>query len=162
MPRAIVGPGRRSKRSSSSDSIWRGANLSCCATSSMARPWASRASRRRAPTPVSSVKAAPLQRLVLGRAGKAAPQLVGVGLLRNAAAELALDAQRKPQRFRARLPELVVAGHEAPRLVHLALLVADLAQVQKRRRVVGFQAQRALEELLRLLRIIAAQGAHPG
>src|SRR5688572_24328227 len=99
MPRAIVGPGSRSKRSSSRDSS------------------------RRAPMPVRSVKAAPLQRLVLRRAGESAPQLVGVGLLRYAAAELALDAQREPQRLRARLTKLVVARNEAPRLVHLALLV---------------------------------------
>src|SRR3954464_13496247 len=116
MPRAIVGPGSRSKRSCSSDSIWRGANLSCSATSSMARPCASRACFSRAPMPVSSVKISPLQRLVLGRARKAPPQLVGEALLGDALARLALDAQAEPQRLGARLIELVVARDQPPRL----------------------------------------------
>src|SRR6185503_5424564 len=121
MPRAIVGPGSRSKRSCSSDSIWRGANLSCSATSSISRPCASRACLSWAPIPVSSVKAAPLQRLVLWRARKAPPQLVGVALLGDALTRPALDAQREPERLGARLVELVVAPDEAARLVYLAL-----------------------------------------
>src|SRR5262245_86404 len=162
MPRAMVGPGSRSKRSCSSDSIWRGANLSCSATSSMARPCASRAFLSWAPIPVSSVKIPPLQRLVLGRARIAPPQLVGEALLGDALARLALDAQREPQRLGARLVELVVARDEAARLVHLALLVADLAEVEQRRGLVGLQAQGALEILLGLLRLTGAQRAHPG
>src|SRR6185295_461817 len=162
MPRAIVGPGSRSKRSCSSDSIWRGANLSCSATSSMARPCASRACFSWAPIPVSSVKVSPLQRLVLGGPRKAPPQLVGVALLRDALARLALDAQREPQRLGARLVELVVTRDEAARLVHLALLVADLAEVEQRRGLVGLQAKRALEILLGLLRLAGAQRAHSG
>src|SRR4051812_27757376 len=162
MPRAIVGPGSRSKRSCSSDSIWRGANLSCSATSSMARPCASRACFSAAPMPVDSVKASPLQRLVLGRARKAPPQLVGVALLGGALARLALDAQREPERLGVRLVELVVARDEAARLVDLALLVADLAEVEQRRGLVGLQAQRALEILLGLLRPVGAQRAHAG
>src|SRR5919109_1349866 len=124
MPRAMVGPGSRSKRSFSIDSIWRGANLSCCATSSMASPCASRASLRRAPTPVrlasarvSSVKFASLQRLVLGRRGKAPPELVGVALLGHALARFPFDAHREPQRLGARLRQLVVARHQPARLV---------------------------------------------
>src|SRR5688572_25335714 len=99
MPRAMVGPGRRSKRSFSSDSIWREANFSCCATSSIASPRASRACLSVAPTPTSSVKVAPLQRLVLRGARVAPAQLGGVALLGDALTEAALDAQRKPQRF---------------------------------------------------------------
>src|SRR5512145_299120 len=162
MPRAIVGPGSRSKRSCSRNSIWRGANFSCSATSSMASPCSSRACLSRAPTPAASVKLSPLQRLVLGRARKAPPQLVGIALLGDALARLALDAQREPERFGARLRELVVARHEPARLVHLALLVADLAEVEERVRVVGLQAQRALEILLGVLGIAGAQRAHPG
>src|SRR5438552_5373946 len=73
MPRAIVAPGSRSKRSCSSASSWRGANFSCCATSVISSPHACRARSSSSPTPVTddSVKAAPLQRLVLGGAGKA-------------------------------------------------------------------------------------------
>src|SRR6266850_888143 len=162
MPRAIVGPGSRSKRSCSSDSIWRGANLSCSATSSMPRPCASRACFSWAPIPVSSVKVSPLQRLVLGGPRKAPPQLVGVALLGDPLARLALDAQREPERLGARLVELVVARDEAACLVHLALLVADLAEVEQRRRLVGLQAQRTLEILLGLLRLAGAQRAHAG
>src|SRR3954464_9690087 len=127
MPRAIVGPGSRSKRSCSSDSIWRGANLSFSATSSMVRACASRACLRTAPIPVSSVKASPLKRLELGGARKAPPQLVGVALLGDPLARLALDAQRKPERLGVGLVELVVARDEADRLVNPALLGADPA-----------------------------------
>src|SRR6185503_17902071 len=148
MPRAMVGPGSLSKRSCSRDSIWRGANFSCCATSSIARPCASRASRSLAPTPVrfapaavGSVKFSPLQRLVLLRAREAAPKLVRIALLGDALARAALDAQREPERLGAGLGELVVARHEPARLVELALLVADLAQVDERRTLVGLKAQ---------------------
>src|SRR5437870_10664721 len=156
MPRAIVGPGSRSKRSCSSDSIWRGANLSCCATSSMASPRDSRACLSSAPMPSSSVKAAPLQRLVLGRLREAPAQLVGVALLGHALAELPLDAQREPQRFGARRGELVVPGHELAGVVDGALAVPDLAQVEQCRGLVGIQAQRALEELLGVLDVVHA------
>src|SRR3954468_6934886 len=162
MPRAIVGPGSRSKRSCSSDSIWRGANLSCSATSSMVSACASRACLSSAPMPVSSVKASPLKRLELGRARKAPPQLVGVALLGNPLAGLPLDAQREPERLGVRLGELVVAPDEAARLVALALVVADLAEVEERRRLVGLQAQRALQVRLGFLRLAAAQRAHAG
>src|SRR5438309_2134093 len=103
MPRAIVAPGSRSKRSCSSASSWRGANFSCCATSVMSSPHASRARSSSSPTPVTadSVKASPLQRLVLGGAWEAPAQLVGVRLLGDALAELAFDAQREPQRLGA-------------------------------------------------------------
>src|ERR1044071_2264136 len=137
----MVGPGRRSKRSCSSDSIWRGANLSCSATSSMERPCPSRACFSWAPIPVSSVKVSPLQRLVLERARKAPPQLVGEALLGDALARLPLEPQREPQRLGARLVELVVLRHQAARLVHPALLVADLAEIEQRRRLVGLQTQ---------------------
>src|SRR6266566_428132 len=159
MPRAIVGPGSRSKRSCSSDSIWRGANLSCCATSSMASPRDSRACLSSAPMPSSSVKAAPLQRLLFGRLREAPAQLVGVALFGHALAELALDAQRKPQRLRARLGELVVAGHELAGVLDGALPVADLAEVDQRRGLVRIQAQRALEELLGVLHVVHAHRA---
>jgi hypothetical protein len=77
-------------------------------------------------------------------------------LLGGSLAELALDAQCEPQRLRTRFAELVVARHEAPRLVHLALLVADLAQIDQRCRLVGLEAQRSLEELLGLLGVLRA------
>src|SRR5688572_27608152 len=161
MPRAMVGPGRRSKRSFSSDSIWRAANLSCCATSATASPCDSRAARSSAPMPVSSVKLALLQRLVFGRAGKAAAQLVGVALLGHALSQPALDAQREPQRLRRRRRQLVVARYQPARLVDLALPVADLPELQQRDRLVGLQAQRALEELLGVLQVLGAQRADP-
>src|SRR5687768_14083336 len=120
MPRAMVGPGRRSNLSCSSASSWRGAYLSCAATSAMASPFASRARASSAPTDRESVKVAFLQRLVLRRRRVQAAQLVGEALLRRALAELALDAQREPQRFRARRNDLVEARHQAARLVELA------------------------------------------
>jgi len=52
-------------------------------------------------------------------------------LLGNALAELALDAQREPQRFGAGRDQLVVLRHELARLVEAALPVADLAEVQQ-------------------------------
>src|ERR1051326_3622422 len=152
MPRAIVGPGSRSKRSCSSDSIWCGANLSCSATSSMARPCASRACFSAAPMPVNSVKVSPLQRLVHWGARKSQPQLVGEALLGDIRDGLAHNAQRQPKRLGAPLDELVVARDEQARLVHLALLVADLAEVEQCRGLVGLQAQGALEILLGQIR----------
>src|SRR2546426_4149896 len=145
MPRAIVGPGSRSKRSFSSDSIWRGANFSCCATSSVVSPRASRACFSSAPTPISEVttplaallKIAPLQRLVFRRARIAPSQLVGVALLGDALAGLALDPQRQPQRFGAGIGQLVVSGNQLARLLDLALAVADLAEIDQRRGLVG-------------------------
>src|SRR3954464_15827001 len=113
MPRTKVPPGSWSNFSCSSASSWRGANLSCCATSPTDRPRASRASRRAVPMlRAASVKFAPLQRLVFRRAGEAPPQLVGVALLGHALTQLALDAQREPERFGARRHLLVVARHE--------------------------------------------------
>src|SRR5256885_6715758 len=151
MPRAIVAPGSRSKRSCSSASSWRGANFSCCATSVISSPHACRARSSSSPTPVTddSVKAAPLQRLVLGGAGEAPAQLVGIRLLGNALAELALDAQREPQRLGAGRDQLVVLRHELARLVEAALPVADLAEVQQRDRLVPGQGQGAPGEIPR-------------
>src|SRR5688500_12099787 len=123
MPRAMVGPGSAPKRSCSSASSWRGANLSCCATSASARPCASRACASSAPTPVAavSVKRVSLQRLRLRRVGIAPSQLGGEVALGDALAELALDAQREPQRLRAGRDQLVVARDELPRLLQVAL-----------------------------------------
>src|ERR1700694_90138 len=164
MPRAIVAPGSRSKRSCSSASSWRGANLSCCATSAISSPRASLARSSSSPTPVTaaSVKAASLQRLVFGRRREAPAQLVGERLLGDALAELALDTQRKPQRFGAGRDQLVVLRHELARLVEASLAVADLAEVQQRDRLLGLHAQRALEELLGVLEVIGAQRADAG
>src|SRR5687767_5821708 len=120
MPRAMVGPGRRSNLSCSSASSWRGANLSSAATSAIAMPFASRARANPAPTE-SSVKVTPLQRLVFGRGREAAAQLVGEALLRRALAELALDAYREPERLGVRRHHLVEAQDKAPRLVELPL-----------------------------------------
>src|SRR6185503_3642056 len=131
MPRAKVPPGSSSKRSSSSASSWRGANLSCCATCPRPSPSASRAARSSAPIPAASVKLAPLQRLVFERVGEAPAQLVGIALLGDALAEPALDAQREPQRLRVGGDQLVVARHQLPRLAHVALAVADLREGQQ-------------------------------
>src|SRR5712691_1429181 len=153
MPRTNVPLGSSSKRSCSSASSWRGANLSACATSASARPASSRARASSAPIPVgasfssASVKVPPLQRLVLGRAGIAPAQLVGEALLGDALARLALYTQREPERLGVRRRELVVARHQAPRLVHLALPVADRAELEQRGRLVGLELERAHEEL---------------
>src|SRR5919202_6227473 len=105
MPRTKVPPGSWSKRSCSSASSWRGANLRLCATSEIDRPRASRAAFSVVPT--ASVILALLQRLVLGRPGEAPAQLVGVALLGHALARAALYAHREPQRFGVRRHELV-------------------------------------------------------
>src|SRR3954467_8937501 len=98
MPRTKVPPGRSSKRSCSSASSCRGANLRLCATSLIESPCASRAAFRQAPTSaaIASVILASLQRLILGRVREAPAQLVGVALLGGALAALALDAQGQP------------------------------------------------------------------
>src|SRR5438067_6430699 len=158
MPRAKVPPGRRSKRSCSSASSWRGANLSCCATSETDRPRASRAFFSSAPT--ASVIFTSLQPLVLARAGKAPAQLVGIALLGDALAELALYAQGQPQRFGVRRHQLVITRNQLARVVNIALAIADLAELQKRRRLVGVELQRALEKLLRVLDVVRAHAAH--
>src|SRR5258708_35162713 len=110
MPGAKVLRGKRSTRSCSSASSWRGANLSCCATSETDNPRASRALFSSAPT--ASVIFTPLQRLVLARGGEAPAQLVGVALLGDAFAELALYAQGQPQRFGIRRHELVITRNQ--------------------------------------------------
>src|SRR6185295_4695675 len=147
MPRTKVPPGSSSKRSCSSASSWRAANLSCCATSVSARPRSSRRRASSAPTPLiagaagrvasASVILPPLQRAVLGRRRETAAKLVGVCLLGDALAAAALDAQREPERLRARRDQLVVARHQPARLLDLVLLVADLAELDQRRAVVG-------------------------
>src|SRR5678816_3516253 len=164
MPRTKVPPGSASKRSCSRASICRAANLSCCATSVSASPRSSRTRASSAPAPLmtASVILASLQRPVLGRTRVAPTQLVGEALLRDALAEPALDAQREPQRFRARRDHLVVARHQATRFVHVALAVADLAELQQRRCIVGLEPERALEELLGILGVAAAQAADTG
>src|ERR671937_1390611 len=159
MPRTNVPPGSASKRPASSASTWRGASLSWCATSETVSPSASRALLSSAPT--ASVILAPLQRLVLGRAGEAAPELVGIALLGDALAEPALDTQREPQRFGARRHELVVPRDELARVLRPALPVADLAQLEQRRRLVGIKLQRALEKVLRVFDVVLTQAAQP-
>src|SRR5919106_1594734 len=121
MPRAKVAPGSASKCSCSSASSWRGANLSCCATSASARPQASRAAASSWPTPVISLILAALQRAVFVRVREAPAQLVGERLLLEALAQPALDAQREPQRLGARVDELVVARDELARLSDVPL-----------------------------------------
>src|SRR5258708_4764491 len=130
MPRAKVPPGKRSKRSCSSASSWRGANFSCCATSETDNPRASRALFSSAPT--ASVIFTPLQRLVLARGGEAPAQLVGVALLGDAFAELALYAQGQPQRFGIRRHELVITRNQLARVGNIPLALPDLAQLRKR------------------------------
>src|SRR2546428_13888061 len=110
MPRTKVPPGSRSKRSCSSASSCRGANLSCCATSEIDSPRASRAAF--SPAPMDSVIARsvifpPLQRLVFARAREAPAQLGGIALLGDALAEFPLYTHRKPQRFGAWRHQLV-------------------------------------------------------
>src|SRR5262245_53827827 len=110
MPRAKVPPGRSSKRSASSASSWRRPNFSCCATSGSPSPRSCRAAARAAPTlPAASLIVPALQLAELLRAGEAPAELRGVALLGDALAQLALDAQREPQRLGARRDDLVVA-----------------------------------------------------
>src|SRR3954471_8060405 len=122
MPRTKVPPGKSSKRSCSSASSWRAANLRLCATSAIESPRSSRAAFRLAPT--LSVIQPSLQGLVFRRVREAPAELVGVALLRYALAHLALYAQREPQRFRVRRHELVIARNEAPRVLGISLPVA--------------------------------------
>src|SRR5690606_7875757 len=156
MPRAMVGPGSEAKRSASSASICRGMNFSCCATSAISSPCASRAcaSARPTPSPSGSVKLPPLQGLVLGRAGEPAAQLVRERHLGRALPELALDAQREPQRLGARRDELVVLRDVAARRVHVALAVAHLPHGKERSRIVRVELERALEEAFGLLEVV--------
>src|SRR5690349_21086837 len=163
MPRAKVPPGRRSKRSCSSASSWRGANLSCCATSESARPRASRARCSSAPTlSALSVIGPLLQGACLGRPGEAPAQLLGIAALGEPVACAALDPHAEPQRFRALALHLVVAVHEAARLVDAPLPIADGGELERRGRLVGLQAQRPLEELVGVLDVVLAQAAQPG
>src|SRR5688572_28838429 len=165
MPRVMVWPGSASIFSCSSASSWRGANLSCCATSASASPRASRAAASSRPTPVFSVILTAHQRLIFARLRVAAAQLVRVRLLGDALAELALDAQREPQRFGARRHELVVARHHFARVADVALPVADLREVEKRSRLVRVQAQRPLKigfGVLLLAGRVGTQRAYPG
>src|SRR5689334_6321565 len=133
MPRAKVPPGSRSKRSCSSASSWRGANFSCCATSESASPRASRARCSSAPTlSALSVIEALLQGACLRRPGKAPAQLLRIAALGEPVAGPALHPHAEPQRFRARVLHLVVAVHEAARLVDASLAVADGGELERR------------------------------
>src|SRR5260221_86214 len=160
MPRTKVPPGSRSKRSCSRASSWRGANLSCCATSETDMPRASRALFSSAPT--ASVIFPPRQRLVLARGGEAPAQLVGVALLGDAFAELALYTQGQPQRFRIRRHQLVIARNQLARVVNIPLAIADLTELEKRRRLVGIELQGTLEEFFGVLDVVGAHAAHAG
>src|ERR1051326_8541597 len=124
MPRTKVPPGSASKRSSSSASSWRAPNLSCCATSDTVRPSASRASFSSAPMP--SLILALEERLVFRGGGETPAQLVRVALLGDALAELALDAQRKPERLGTGRGEFVVARNQFAPLADVALPIADV------------------------------------
>src|SRR5258708_32899461 len=158
MPRTKVPRGGRSKRSCSRPSSGRGANLSCCAASEPDRPRASRALFSSAPT--ASVIFTPLQRLVLARGGEAPAQLVGVALLGDAFAELALYAQGQPQRFRIRRHQLVIARNQLARVVNIPLAIADLAELVKRRRLGGIELQGTLEEFFGVLDVAGAHHQH--
>src|SRR5688572_27943413 len=168
MPFANVAPGRAPNCSCSSASSWRGANLSCCATSASARPRASRAAASSWPTPVSaaavtlSVKLASLERLVFLRLRVAAAQLVGVRLLLHALAHPALDAHREPQRLGGRRHQLVVARNQLARLADVALAVAELTEADERRGLVGLELERALEERLGIRELVHPQRADAG
>src|SRR5512147_1904656 len=124
MPRAKVPPGRRCSSPVSNASSCRGANFNCRAACSRVRPaaWRARASVANA---VSLILAA-LQRLRLARGREAAPQLVRVGELGGALAEVALDAQGEPQRLRGRLDQIGVAREELARLAVPSLPIAQL------------------------------------
>src|SRR3954462_5231672 len=160
MPRTKVTPGNCSKRSSSSASTWRGASFRWWATSDIVSPSRSRAFLSSAPT--GSVILPPLQRLVFGRPGETPAQLVGVALLGHALAQVPLDAQCQPERLRGRRDELVVTRDQLARLLVAALPVADLAELEQRRRLVGVELQRPLEVILCVLGIVDAQGANAG
>src|SRR3990172_1272245 len=165
MPRTKVPPGRASKRSCSRASSWRAPNLSCCAMPASDSPCACRARASSSPTPVFSgavlVILPALQRLILARLGVAPPQLVGEARFGDALAELSLGSHRQPKRLRRRRDQAVEATHQLAGLLEAALAVADLAELQQRRRLVGLDLQRALEELLRVLEIVDAHHAQP-
>src|SRR5258708_21305342 len=158
MPRTKVPPGSRSKRSRSRAWSWGGGNLSWWATSETDRPRASRALFSSAPT--ASVIFTPLQRLVLARGGEAPAQLVGVALLGDAFAELALYAQGQPQRFRIPRHQLVITRNQLARVVNVRLAIPDLAQLVKRRRLGGIELQGTLEEFFGVLDVAGAHHQH--
>src|SRR2546428_8715617 len=165
MPRTKVPRGSRSRRSCSSASGCRGANLSCCATSEIDNPRASRAAFSPAPMDsviASSVIVPPLQRLVFARAREASAQLVGVALLGDALAQFALYAQGEPQRFGAWRHQLVITRNELARVVDITLPIADLAELQQGGRLIGVELERALEEFLGVLGVVAAHAAYAG
>src|SRR5215213_9538487 len=168
MPRANVPPGKSPKRSASSASSWRMPNFSCWATSGRPRPRSCRAAASSAPTPRAAsgappstasgtlLKLASLQLAELVRCRVPAPQLRGIALLGAALTRLALDAQGEPERLGARRRHLVEALDECARVVHAALLVADLAKLQQRARLVGFHLERALEKFVGVRGVLQA------
>src|SRR2546425_4104686 len=165
MPRTKVPPGSRSKRSCSSASSCRGANFNCCATSEIDSPRASRAAFSPAPMDslvASSVIFPPLQRLVFARAREAPAQLVGVALLGDALAQFAFYAQSEPQRFGAWRHQLVITRNELARVADITLPIADLAELQQGGRLIGIELERALEEFLGVLDVVAAHAAYTG
>src|SRR5947208_1749442 len=165
MPRTKVPPGRRSKRSCSSASICRGANLSCWATSEIDSARASRAAFNPAPMDsliTGSVIVPPLQRLIFARAREAPAQLVGIALLADALAQPAFYAQGEPQRFGAWRHQLVITRNELARVADITLPIADLAELQQGGRLVGVELERALEEFLGVLDVVGAHAAHAG
>src|SRR5262245_26018038 len=121
----------------------------------MPRAWRAAASTRPgldgAPPAVSSRKSAmdrslevaAEEGLVFGRVRVAATQLRRKALLGQPVAELSLDPQRKPQRFRGRLRhELVVAAHELLTLVVATAAVEEVGVRNQRLEVVRVEAHR--------------------
>src|SRR6266850_3063340 len=164
MPRTKVPPGRSSKRSCSSASSCRGANFRLWATSETDSPRSSRAAFRRAPMSVAwgSVILSLLQRLVFGRAREAPPELRRIALLGDPLARAALYADGEPKRFGAWRHQLVIARNELARVANIALPVADLAEAEQRRGLVGIELQRPLEKFLGVLGVLHAHAAHAG
>src|SRR3989304_1566918 len=80
---------------------------------------------------------------------------------RAALAELSPGSHRQPKRLRRRRDQAVEATHQLAGLLEAALAVADLAELQQRRRLVGLDLQRPREELLRVLEIVDAHHAQP-
>src|SRR3954470_7082028 len=104
----------------------------------------------------SLVEMATLQGLVFRRAREAPPQLVGIALLRHALARLAFDPHRKPERLGTGRSELQMTRDELARVLHVALSVSDLAELQERGRIIGIELEGAHEKVFGFLAILHA------
>src|SRR5262245_6781760 len=110
-----------------------------------------------------SLEVAAEEGLVFGRVRVAATQLRRKALLGQPVAELSLDPQRKPQRFRGRLGhELVVAADELLRLLVATAAVEEVGVRNQRLEVVRVEAHRPVEVLGRFGGVLLLHAAAGG